>query len=101
MAEDMRLYTDSVRQVASNIDRKNKELTRKFSDVEKAMNALDSAWDGSASFVALGTFKAIKNAYVENREKIIDNHVVLLRDVVATGGEYVEEFNTSLADTFI
>lgn len=102
--DKIKINTQTVFDVASQISSYNQEIDNEFENVKNAINNLSCNWSGSASEKAMEKFGQIKSQYVENsetsRHKVIEDYVKILKQSVGTGYEKAEDVNTQLAEAF-
>jgi len=100
MADNLKVNVAGVRTCAGNIKNLNNDMNKSFDTMQKAINALDASWDGSASSSAISEFNSIRNKYKDVRYKVIDNYVAFLYQQIGEGYTSAEAQNKSLADAF-
>lgn len=101
MANGMiKVNTDQVTQIASEIDSLNKQLLDELEKCKSTLNNLANVWTGEASNATREAFNSFANTYFQNYHDIIDQYVKFLKENVAQGYFETESSNVSLADSF-
>ena len=95
----MRISTDQVAQIATNLENLNKRLTEELTSSKATIDQLANIWTGEASQATISSFDEFAAKYFQNYEDIITQYVKFLR-TVAQEYEVVENQNISLADAF-
>ena len=96
----IRISTDQVGQIASNIERLNNELASTLTDSKAAIDGLQNIWQGEAAEETISSFDAFAGKYFQNYKDIIQQYVNFLRQNVETGYIETENANVSLAQAF-
>ena len=96
----MRVNTDQVAQIASNIERLNKELTAELNEGKATISSLSSVWDGEAAQATISSFEEFSAKYFQVYEDILQQYVQFLRTHVEQGYFDTETQNIGLADAF-
>lgn len=97
---NLKVNTDAVVAAAGNIKLYNSQMRDQFSNVQTAINRLDSSWDGSAAEAAIKKFHELKSNFDDARYNVLDNYVKFMLQQVGEGYVQTENANTSLADQF-
>lgn len=97
---NMRVNTDQVLEIASNLESLNKKLTSNLQEGKSTIDGLSSIWEGEAAQETISSFDSFAAKYFQNYEDIITQYVRFLRDNVAQGYFDTETANVSLADAF-
>lgn len=94
--------TNLVRNTVASLDKINNNLENDFDNVIKAVNKLDSSWDGSASAKTISQFNRIKSNFcgASGRKAVMQNYLKFLSDAVALGYESTEDANVKLSELF-
>lgn len=96
----IRVNTDQVAQIASNLEGLNKQLSEKLSESRATINNLNSVWQGEASQATISSFEEFAAKYFQNYEDVITQYVQFLRTNIDAGYFDTETVNISLADAF-
>lgn len=99
MANNIKLNTDLVKELAECIRIENQNLQQTFDNVNKQVLKLNEHWRSKAGSNTVDKFNKYRNTE-KQRLQIMNNLCSFLREDVATGGEVMEEKNTTLADKF-
>ena len=97
---NVRVNTDQVSQIASNLERLNKRLTEELTNSKATVDALASIWEGEAAQTTIQAFDDFAAKYFQNYEDTITQYVQFLRTNVEQGYFETETANTGLADAF-
>ena len=97
---DLSVDTESIIDVATSIKRINKDINNQFVSVQKAMNSLNTEWDGEAAEHAVKKFNEVKTIVTEDRSEVISDLISMLTNVVGIGYSEIESTNKKLADAF-
>lgn len=100
MAGQIRVNTDQVAQIATNIEGLNRRLTEELTESKTTIDNLASTWEGEAAQETIASFDEFASKYFQNYEDIINQYVKFLRINVEQGYFETETANTSLADAF-
>lgn len=100
MAGQIRVNTDQVAQIASNLESLNKRLTEELTNSKATIDGLASTWEGEASQETIKSFDDFAAKYFQNYEDIITQYVKFLRTNVEQGYFETETQNITLADAF-
>lgn len=95
----IRISTDQVMQIASNLESLNKKLTEELNSGKATIDQLSNIWQGEAAQATISSFDEFAAKYFQNYEDIISQYVTFLRGV-AEGYVETENTNVSLADAF-
>lgn len=96
----IRVNTDQVAQIASEIERLNKRLTEELTNSKATIDQLANVWEGEASQATISSFDEFANKYFQNYEDIITQYVKFLRTNIDQGYFETETQNIGLADAF-
>lgn len=96
----IRVNTDQVAQIASNIESLNKRLTEELTNSKATVDQLANIWDGEAARSTISSFDEFAAKYFQNYEDIITQYVQFLRTNVDAGYLETETANIGLADAF-
>ncbi len=100
MAGEIRVSTDQVAQIATNIEMLNKRLNEELLASQDDIKSLTSTWEGEASQETIASFNGFATKYFQNYYDTLDNYVKFLRTNVDAGTFDLEVKNTTLADAF-
>ena len=100
MAGQMKLNSDQVIQIASNLDALNIKLKEELNASKAAIDGLSSVWTGEAANATRDAYSEFATKYFESYYEVINQYVTFLKTSVATGGENVEATNISLGQSF-
>lgn len=76
MAENsIRVNTDQVAQIASNIEGLNKRLTEELTNSKATIDQLANVWEGEAAQATISSFDEFAAKYFQNYEDIITQYV--------------------------
>lgn len=96
----IRINTDQVAQIATNIENLNKRLTEELTNSKTTVNQLNSVWEGEAAQATISSFDEFAAKYFQNYEDVITQYVQFLRTNIEQGYFDTETQNISLADAF-
>jgi len=96
----IKVDTAKVRQAAAQVKAHNDSIKNAFDEAEAAMRTIASHWDGAAAENARIAFFGIKNAYLDDRHRIMDDYINFMNIPVGEGYESAEKANTELAAAF-
>ena len=96
----IRINTDQVAQIASNIEGLNKRLSEELTESKNTIDQLANVWEGEAAQATISSFDEFAAKYFQNYEDIITQYVQFLRTNVEQGYFDTETQNISLADAF-
>lgn len=96
----IRVNTDQVAQIASNIEGLNKRLTEELTNSKATIDQLANIWEGEAAQATISSFDEFAAKYFQNYEDIITQYVQFLRTNVEQGYFDTETQNIGLADAF-
>ncbi len=96
----IRVNTDQVAQIASNLEGLNKRLTEELTNSKAAIDQLANIWEGEAAQATISSFDEFAAKYFQNYEDIITEYVSFLRTNVEQGYFDTETQNIGLADAF-
>lgn len=96
----IRVNTDQVAQIASNIERLNKRLTEELTNSKATIDQLSNVWEGEAAQATISSFDEFAAKYFQNYENIITQYVQFLRTNIEQGYFDTETQNIGLADAF-
>ena len=95
----IRISTDQVAQIASNIEGLNQRLTEELTNSKATIDQLANIWSGEAAQATISAFDEFAGKFFQNYEDVITQYVKFLRDV-AQGYVDTETQNIGLADAF-
>lgn len=96
----IRVNTDQVAQIASNIEGLNKRLTEELTNSKTTIDQLANVWEGEAAQATISSFDEFAAKYFQNYEDIITQYVQFLRTNIEQGYFDTETQNIGLADAF-
>lgn len=96
----IRINTDEVSQVATNIEQINKKLFETLENGMQEIEKLGNTWSGEAYQETAASFGAFATKYFQTYKDVIDQYVSFLRKNVEQGYFDTETKNTSLAESF-
>ena len=96
----IRVSTDQVAQIATNIENLNNRLTEELNNSKATIDQLANIWSGEASEATISAFDEFANRFFKNYEDVITQYVQYLRTCVEQGYFETETANISLADAF-
>lgn len=96
----VRVNTDQVAQIASNLEALNKKLSEELTNSKATVDQLANVWEGEASAATISSFDEFAAKYFQNYEDIINQYVQFLRTNVEAGYFDTEVANIGLADAF-
>ena len=96
----IRVNTDQVAQIATNIENLNKRLTEELNNSKATIDQLANIWEGEAAQATISSFDEFASKYFQNYEDIISQYVTFLRSNVEQGYFETETANVNLSDAF-
>ncbi len=96
----IRVNTDQVAQIATNIENLNKRLTEELNNSKATIDQLANVWEGEAAQATISSFDEFASKYFQNYEDIITQYVTFLRTNVEQGYFETETANINLSDAF-
>ena len=96
----IRVNTDQVAQIASNIEGLNKRLTEELNNSKATIDQLANVWEGEAAQATISSFDEFAAKYFQNYEDVITQYVQFLRTNIEQGYFDTETQNIGLADAF-
>ena len=96
----IRVNTDQVAQIASNIEGLNKRLTEELTNSKATIDHLANIWEGEAAQATISSFDEFAAKYFQNYEDVITQYVQFLRTNIEQGYFDTETQNIGLADAF-
>ena len=96
----IRVNTDQVAQIASNIEGLNKRLTEELTNSKATIDQLANIWEGEAAQATISSFDEFAAKYFQNYEDVITQYVLFLRTNIEQGYFDTETQNIGLADAF-
>lgn len=100
MAITMKLDTDQVRAIASQIENDNNQLKELLENTKGTIDSLSSVWTGQAAEETRVSYEQFANKFFQQYYDVLDQYVKFLRTNVAEQYEETETINTRLADAF-
>lgn len=96
----IRVNTDQVAQIASNIEGLNKRLTEELTNSKATIDQLANIWEGEAAQATISSFDEFAAKYFQNYEDVITQYVQFIRTNIEQGYFDTETQNIGLADAF-
>ncbi len=96
----IRVNTDQVAQIATNIENLNKRLTEELANSKATVDQLANIWEGEAAQATISSFDEFAAKYFQNYEDVITQYVQFLRTNIEQGYFDTETQNIGLADAF-
>lgn len=96
----IRVNTDQVAQIATNLENLNKRLTEELNNSKLTVDQLTNIWQGEAAQATISSFDEFAAKYFQNYEDVITQYVQFLRTNVEQGYFDTETQNIGLADAF-
>ena len=96
----IRVNTDQVAQIATNIENLNKRLSEELENSKHTIDSLASVWEGEAAQATINSFDEFAAKYFQNYENILQQYVTFLRRNVDAGYFETETANINLSDAF-
>ena len=98
----IRIDTDQVAQIATDIENQNVKLKDELEHSRQIVNRLTSEkiWEGEAAEATCSAVDDFANKYFEKYQEVISQYVQFLRTNVEQGYLETETQNTALADAF-
>lgn len=96
----IRVNTDQVAQIASNIEDLNKRLTEELTNSKSTIDQLANVWEGEAAQATISSFDDFATRFFQDYEDTITQYVQFLRTNIEQGYFDTETQNIGLADAF-
>ena len=96
----IRVNTDQVAQIASNLEGLNKRLSEELANSKATIDQLANIWEGEAAQATISSFDEFAAKYFQNYEDVLTQYVQFLRTNIEQGSFDTETQNVSLADAF-
>lgn len=96
----IRVNTDQVAQIATNLENLNKRLTEELTNGKATIDQLANIWEGEAAQATISSFDEFAAKFFKNYEDVITQYVQFLRTNVEQGYFETETQNIALADAF-
>ncbi len=96
----IRVNTDQVAQIATNLENLNKRLTEELANSKATVDQLANIWEGEAAQATISSFDEFAAKYFQNYEDVITQYVQFLRTNIEQGYFDTETQNIGLADAF-
>lgn len=96
----IRVNTDQVAQIATNLENLNKRLTEELTNSKATVDQLANIWEGEAAQATISSFDEFAAKYFQNYEDVITQYVQFLRTNIEQGYFDTETQNIGLADAF-
>ena len=100
MAGTIKINTDQVEAIATNIETNNKKLKDTLEESQAAMKSLGSTWQGESATSTMNAYDTFAANFFQDYYNIIDSYVKFLRNNVAADYISTETSNISLSDAF-
>ena len=99
-SNNTRISTEEILQIASNIEKLNKELSEQLAESKATIESLANVYEGESAQTTISNYNSFASKYFQTYEDILQNYVKFLRTNVAEGYTQVETTNTNLAEGF-
>ncbi len=96
----MKVNTEEVMLLASDVEAVNNNITDALEKVSAAMKSLNNSWSGAAAEKVISRFNEINNNCIEIQRAAVTDYVNFLKVRVSSGYEQIETSNVSLSDAF-
>ncbi|MBQ7186004.1 MAG: WXG100 family type VII secretion target [Ruminococcus sp.] len=96
----IKINTDEVEQIASDLERLNGKLEDTLNHSKQTINDLDDIWEGEAAQATISAYNSFAQTYFQTYKDVLDQYVKFLRQNVAKGYTDTETTNINLADAF-
>lgn len=97
----IRINTDQVAQIASNIEGLNKRLTEELTNSKITIDQLANVWEGEDAQATISSFDEFAAKYFQNYEDVITQYVQFLRTNIDAGYLETETANIGLTDELL
>ena len=99
-SNNTRISTEEILQIASNIEKLNKDLSEQLAESKATIESLANVDEGESAQTTISNYNSFASKYFQTYEDILQNYVKFLRTNVAEGYTQVETTNTNLAEGF-
>ena len=96
----IRVNTDQVAQIATNIENLNKRLTEELNNSKATIDHLANIWEGEAAQATISSFDEFAAKFFKSYEDVLTQYVQFLRTNIEQGYFETETQNIALADAF-
>lgn len=96
----IRVNTDQVAQIATNIENLNKRLTEELNNSKATIDNLANIWEGEAAQATISSFDEFAAKFFKSYEDVLTQYVQFLRTNIEQGYFETETQNIALADAF-
>ena len=96
----IRVNTDQVAQIATNLENLNKQLTDTLNNSKQTIDQLKNIWQGEAAEATISSFEEFASKFFQQYEDVIASYVRFLRTNVENGYFETETANIGIADAF-
>lgn len=96
----IRVNTDQVAQIATNIENLNKRLTEELTNSKAVIDNLSKIWQGEDAEATISNYDEFATKYFQKYEDVITQYVNFLRVNVESGYFDTITANIGLADAF-
>lgn len=100
MAGTIKISTDQVEAIATNIENNNAKLKSTLEESQMTIKNLSSTWMGDASQSTIAAYDSFATNYFQNYYDIIQAYVTFLRQNVSADYQTTETSNINLAEAF-
>ena len=100
MAGTIKISTDRVEAIASNIENINNKLNETLTESQNTIKSLSSTWQGEAAQATISAFDSFAASYFQQYYDVIKAYVTFLRQNVSADYQATEAQNIGLADAF-
>ena len=100
MAGTIRISTDQVEQIATNIEKQNQKLLEELNASKQDIQNLSASWEGEAFDSVKRSYNEFSAKYFKTYHDVMNAYVLFLRNNVSKGYFETETSNISLSDAF-
>lgn len=97
---NIRVSTDKVAQIASELENLNKQLSSELQQSKQSVDHLRNVWQGEAADTTIQNFDSFAAKYFNQYEDVINQYVKFLRNNVESGYTIIENQNVRLGQQF-
>ncbi len=96
----IRVNTDQVAQIATNIEKLNKQLAEELNSAKATIDQLSNTWQSEAADATISSFDEFAAKYFQTYDDVLAQYVQFLRTNIEQGYFETETANIGLADAF-
>lgn len=100
MAGTIKISTDQVEAIATEIESLNNKLNDTLLQSQQTIKSLASTWQGEASQATISAYDTFAANYFQNYYDVIKAYITFLRQNVSADYQTTENANIGLADAF-